>query len=113
MMLAGVVMWLVAQGPVMLGYDEGFVGLTREQLEVANDRMLPFMEHDRATLAGVMIALGALYPGLAHERGEPLEWLALRTSAALGFGWFASTSATATSTRCTLGSRCSRTHVRR
>ena len=63
MLLAGVIIWLVAQGPVVLSYDEAFVGLTREQLDAANDRLLPFMAHDRATLAGVMIAIGALYTG--------------------------------------------------
>ena len=47
------------------------------------------MAHDRATLAGVMIALGALYTGLALNRVSHWEWLALTTSAALGFGSFA------------------------
>ncbi len=72
MMLAGVIVWLVARGPVLLGYDEAFVGLTKAELTAANDRLLPFMEHDRATLAGVMIALGALYAGLAHGRAHAL-----------------------------------------
>jgi len=85
MMLAGVIVWLVAQGPVVLGYDEAFVGLQREQLVAANDRLLPFMEHDRATLAGVMIALGALYTGLASNGLARWEWTALIASCALGF----------------------------
>ena len=89
MLFAGVIIWLVAQGPVMLGYDERFVGLTSEQLTAANDRLLPFMAHDRATLAGVMIALGALYTGLALNGLARWEWAALTTSAALGFGSFA------------------------
>ena len=67
MMLAGVIVWLVAQGPVMLGYDEAFVGLTKEQLQPPTPACCRSWQHDRATLAGVMIALGALYRGLAHE----------------------------------------------
>ena len=85
MMLAGVIVWLVARGPVLLGYDEAFVGLTKAQLDAANDRLLPFMEHDRATLAGVMIALGALYTGLAQDGLTRWEWAAVVSSAAIGF----------------------------
>ena len=88
MMLAGVIVWLVAQGPVLLGYDYAFVGLSKEQLEAANDRLLPFMQHDRATLAGVMIALGALYRGLAHDGLTRWEWAAVTSSAAIGFASF-------------------------
>ncbi|RKQ93497.1 hypothetical protein C8N24_3365 [Solirubrobacter pauli] len=85
MMLAGVIIWLVARGPVLLGYDEAFVGLGKAELNAANDRLLPFMEHDRATLAGVMIALGALYAGLAMDGLTRWEWAAVVSSAAIGF----------------------------
>lgn len=85
MMLAGVIVWLVARGPVLLGYDEAFVGLSKAQLTAANDRLVPFMEHDRATLAGVMIALGALYAGLALDGLTRWEWAAVVSSAAIGF----------------------------
>ena len=47
------------------------------------------MAHDRATLAGVMIPLGALYTRLALNGLARWEWVALTTSAALGFGSFA------------------------
>ena len=67
-----------------------FVGLTSEQLTRSpTTRLLPFMAHDRATLAGVMIALGALYTGLALNGLARWEWAALTTSAALGFATFA------------------------
>jgi hypothetical protein len=64
---------------VLLGYDEQFVGLTTEQLR-GQRRRLPFMQHDRATLAGVMIALGALYRGLAHDGLVRWEWAAVTSS---------------------------------
>lgn len=63
--VSGVVVWIVAVTRTVLPYDETFVGLTRAQLMAINPRLLPFMEHDRVTLAGTMLATGILYIGLA------------------------------------------------
>jgi hypothetical protein len=85
------VVWLVAQGPVVLPYDEAFAGLSRADLAAVDAQLLPFMRHDRVTLAGAMIAIGALYYGLAVgalRAGARWAWAALSVSAAIGFASF-------------------------
>lgn len=60
---------------VVLPYDEAMTGINRQQLAGINPRLLPFMIHDRVTLAGTMLALGTLYVALAWcgvRRG--IEW---------------------------------------
>jgi dihydroorotate dehydrogenase len=61
MLLGGLLALIVAATRVVLPYDESFTGLTREQLQAANPRLLSFMAHDRVTLAGTMMGIGALY----------------------------------------------------
>src|SRR5205823_4140681 len=64
--ICGCVAWFVASTRVVLPYDEHFVGLSRSQLAAVNPRLLPFMTHDRVTLAGTMISIGVLYASLAY-----------------------------------------------
>src|SRR5262249_17043644 len=61
MLLGGLLALIIASTRVVLLYDESFTGLTREQLQAVNDRLLAFMAHDRVTLAGTMMAIGTLY----------------------------------------------------
>jgi hypothetical protein len=91
---------VIAVTRVVLPYDEQFAGLTRAQLHAVNDRLLPFLAHDRVSLAGTMIAIGVLYTGLAAfgmRRG--LHWARVAVLASafagsatfflfLGFGYF-------------------------
>ncbi|QEL21036.1 dihydroorotate dehydrogenase [Limnoglobus roseus] len=78
----------IAATRVVLPYDEQFVGMTCGQLRDVNPRLLPFMAHDRVTLAGTMIALGVMYVGLslgAIRRGHHWAQVAVIDSAGVGF----------------------------
>ncbi|AXX28986.1 hypothetical protein KCV87_12110 [Actinosynnema pretiosum subsp. pretiosum] len=64
----------IALGPVLLWYDRDFLGTGPEGLHAVNHRLVGFLRHDRITLAGTMVAIGALYAGLALgglRRGWP------------------------------------------
>jgi dihydroorotate dehydrogenase len=74
-----------------LPYDESFLGWNRAQLAALNPRLLPFMTHDRVTLAGTMVSIGILYANLAFygvRHGLHWAWNAIRVSALLGFSSF-------------------------
>ena len=55
----------IASTRVVLPYDETLVGMTVDELCGVNENLLPFLTHDRVTLAGTMLADGILYFGLA------------------------------------------------
>lgn len=65
MFVGGVLAMIIASTRVVLPYDEEFIGMTREELCGINDRLLPFLTHDRVTLAGTMLADGILYLALS------------------------------------------------
>ncbi|WP_220040422.1 hypothetical protein, partial [Nonomuraea aridisoli] len=86
--VAGVAAAAVALGPVLLGYDSAFLGMDRHALHAVNHRLVPFLRHDRITLAGAMVAVGVLYAGLAvggMRRGRPWAREAYLVSGAIGF----------------------------
>jgi dihydroorotate dehydrogenase len=81
----------IAATRVVLPYDEGFVGMSREQLEGINPRLLAFMTHDRVSLAGTMVAIGVLYLQLSLfgvRRGRHWAAVAIFISAFSGFATF-------------------------
>jgi dihydroorotate dehydrogenase len=100
MTLGSALALLIAATQVVLPYDEGFVGMSRAQLQEINPRLLAFMSHDRVTLAGTMVTIGVLYLVLSLfgvRRG--LHWAAVAIFASafsgfatfflfLGFGYF-------------------------
>jgi hypothetical protein len=91
MLLGGALASIVAATRVVLPYDEAFVGLSRAELLVVNGRLLAFLAHDRMALSGTMIAIGALYAGLALcplRRGEAWARRAVTISAVFGFASF-------------------------
>ena len=91
MLIGGALALAIAATRVVLPYDELFVGLTRPQLAAANAKLLPFLTHDRVTLAGTMVATGVLYCALAHSgirRGLHWARVAVLASASAGFGTF-------------------------
>jgi len=88
-MLMGSAMALgIAATRVVLPYDEQFVGLLRHELAAINPRLLPFLTHDRVTLAGAMAAIGVLYTGLSWfgaRHGRHWAHVAILASAVAGF----------------------------
>lgn len=82
---------VIAATRVVLPYDESFLGMSRDQLASLNARVLPFMMHDRVTLAGTMVALGVLYASLSFfgvRRGMHWAQKTVFVSAFTGFGSF-------------------------
>jgi dihydroorotate dehydrogenase len=78
----------IAATRVLLPYDEQFVGLSRHALAAINPRLLPFLTHDRVTLAGVMITIGVLYTGLSWfgvRHGRHWAQVAILASSVAGF----------------------------
>ncbi|WP_135555572.1 dihydroorotate dehydrogenase [Paenibacillus cymbidii] len=91
MIVGGAIAWLIAGSSVVLPYDEAFLDMLRGELEQANGRLLPFMSHDRITLAGTMLSIGILYYQLGrHGLRRELHWAktALLASGVVGFSSF-------------------------
>lgn len=81
----------IAFSRVVLPYDEAFVGLYLHELQAINPRLLDFMAHDRVSLAGTMLAIGAMYLGLSLNgvrRGLHWAQQSIIVSAATGFASF-------------------------
>ncbi|MEZ6123802.1 MAG: hypothetical protein R3C49_11575 [Planctomycetaceae bacterium] len=84
----GVMSLLVGLTRIVLPYDEEFLGMLRAEICSLNPRLLPFMSHDRVTVAGTMLALGPLYMVLAwfgDRRGHHWARVAILASAFAGF----------------------------
>jgi hypothetical protein len=78
----------ITLGPVLLWYDRDFLGMTTTDLHAVNHRLVPFVRHDRISLAGVMAAIGVLYVGLAAggmRRGRPWARDAYLATGCVGF----------------------------
>ena len=100
MLVGGLLALAVANTRVVLPYDESLCGLSRAQLTAVNPRLLPFMRHDRVTLAGTMLSIGILYSALAlHAVRRGAHWAQVTVIASaltgfaslfyfLGFGYF-------------------------
>ena len=91
MLMGSALALAIAATHVVMPYDETFVGLSRAQLDAVNPRLLPFMAHDRVSLAGTMLTIGILYTSLAAiglRRGLHWAQLAVQLSAFAGFGTF-------------------------
>ena len=91
-MLFGSILALgIALTRVVLPYDEAFVGLYAHELQAINPRLLDFMAHDRVSLAGTMIAIGAMYLALSLcgiRRGLHWAQQSIFISAFTGFASF-------------------------
>lgn len=78
----------ITLGPVLLWYDRDYLGMTLHDLHAANHHLVHFLQHDRITMAGTMVAIGALYTGLAAggiRRGWPWAREVYLVSGAIGF----------------------------
>ena len=91
-MLFGSILALgIALTRVVLPYDEAFVGLLAHELHAINPRLLDFMAHDRVSLAGTMVAIGAMYLALSLcgiRRGLHWAQQTIFVSAFTGFASF-------------------------
>jgi len=88
MIAGGIGAAIVAMGPVLLPYDASYLGIDSAGLAAINPRLIHFLQHDRITLAGVMVAIGILYSALSWwgiRRG--LAWArdAMLASGVVGF----------------------------
>ncbi|MEQ4208077.1 hypothetical protein [Actinopolymorpha sp. B9G3] len=78
----------ITLGPVLLWYDRDFLGADRTHLHAINHHLVSFLQHDRITMAGTMVAIGALYVGLAAggiRKGWPWARNAYLASGLVGF----------------------------
>ncbi|WP_351235851.1 hypothetical protein [Streptomyces sp. NPDC002133] len=78
----------ITLGPVLLWYDRHYLGMTVHELHAVNHHLVHFLQHDRITMAGTMVATGALYTGLALggiRRGWPWAREVYLLSGAIGF----------------------------
>lgn len=88
MICAGIGAAVITLGPVLLWYDRDYLGTGANQLPAINHRLVPFLQHDRMTMAGTMMAIGVLYVGLAVggiRRGWPWAREAYLVSGWVGF----------------------------
>jgi dihydroorotate dehydrogenase len=88
MFLGGVMAVAIASTRIVLPYDESLGGLTRAQMLHLNPRLLPFMAHDRISLAGTMLSIGIFYAALAWSgirRGAHWAYVTVIVSALAGF----------------------------
>jgi len=91
MLIGGLLAFGIASTRIILPYDEVFVGMTRDELNLINPRLLAFMQHDRVTLSGTMIAVAVLYLFLSWfgiRRGAHWSVVAILLSALVGFTSF-------------------------
>lgn len=65
MIVAGIGAAAITLGPVLLWYDRDYLGTDLDGLHRINHHLVHFLQHDRITMAGNMIAIGCLYVGLS------------------------------------------------
>jgi len=88
MFFGGLLAFILSITTVLLPYDESLSGLTVQKIINFNPRLLDFMTHDRATLAGTMFSLGLNYSVIsvfAIKRGEHWAKSTLLASSFVGF----------------------------
>ncbi len=91
LLLGGLLALGIASTRVILPYDEVFVGMSREELNLISPRLLAFMQHDRVTLSGTMLSVAVMYLFLSwHGIRHGAHWamMAVLVSALTGFGSF-------------------------
>ncbi len=90
MFCGGVGAIAITYGPVLLGYDQDFLGASTAELRAMNSRLIPFIQHDRVTMAGCMMAIGFNDIGfaLAMRRGWRWARAGFAFAGAIGFPTF-------------------------
>lgn len=88
MFIGGIMALAIACTRVIMPYDEAMSGLTRAVIAGVSPRLLPFMTHDRVSLAGAMLGVGILFAGLAWcavRHGQHWAERAVILPAGIGF----------------------------
>ncbi|MEV6601657.1 hypothetical protein AB0M36_33100 [Actinoplanes sp. NPDC051346] len=88
MIVSGLVAAAITLGPLLAWYDNDYLGVDRGQLHAINPRLVHFVQHDRISLAGALVAIGVLYAGLATggmRQGWRWARYAYLASGAVGF----------------------------
>lgn len=88
MICAGLGAAAITLGPVLLWYDRDFLGSDLPQLHSINHNVVRFLQHDRITMAGTMVAIGVLSTGLTVggiRRGWPWARNAYLISGCIAF----------------------------
>jgi hypothetical protein len=86
MVAAGLTIQTIGVTRVFVPQDLAFMGLTAEQLDAANPRLVPLIAHDRAGFGGGLVSCGIAF-GLAVWFGRPSRalWQALAIAGTVGF----------------------------
>jgi hypothetical protein len=74
MLATGLFAAAITVGPILLGYDRAFLGTGTGGLRTINDRLVPFLQHDRITMAGCCFAIGINHIGLALGMRRGWRW---------------------------------------
>ncbi len=74
MVCAGIGAAIISLGPVLLGYDVNFLRANVSDLRAVNDQLVPFIQHDRITMAGCMMAIGMNDIGMALGIRRGWRW---------------------------------------
>lgn len=85
--MAGLVISTVGLTTVFVATDLSFLGTSSHELHAADDRLLPFIAHDRAGFGGALIGAGLavmLISLWGWRRGERWVWWALAVGCACG-----------------------------
>ncbi|ODG91016.1 MULTISPECIES: hypothetical protein [Bacillaceae] len=88
MFIGGLLALFISLTSIVLPYDEHFLTIKRHVILQFNDRLLPFMSHDRMTLSGTIMSGGILFMSLARNGiKHHYHWAkkASDTSAFVGF----------------------------
>jgi len=86
MMSAGLTIQLIGVTHVFVPQDLAYMGLTADQLQAVNARLVPLIAHDRAGFGGGLIACGLAF-GFAVWCGRPSRalWQAIGIAGTSGF----------------------------
>jgi hypothetical protein len=74
MVCAGIGATSISIGPVLLGYDRDFLQAGVSDLNEMNERLVPFLQHDRITMAGCMTTIGCNDLGFAFAMRRGWRW---------------------------------------
>ncbi len=90
MICGGIGASIIALGPVVLGYDQDFLGANLDELREINDQLVAFLQHDRITMAGCMMAIGFNDIGFALGMRRGWRWAraGFAVAGAVGFPTF-------------------------